>query len=58
MNSCCGSGLKSACAAIASGELPQQELLDRVTRSFTLLMVICHISATAGVLPGQSFAKF
>ena len=38
MNSCCGGGLKAACAAIESGELPQSELVARVTRSFTLLM--------------------
>ena len=38
MNSCCGSGLNSACAAIESGELSQSELEARVTRSFTLLM--------------------
>ena len=39
MNSCCGGGLQgNACAAIESGEMKQQDLVDRVTRSFTLLM--------------------
>ena len=38
MNSDCGSGLASTCAAIANGEMPQSELVARVTRSFTLLM--------------------
>eukprot|EP01043_Picozoa_sp_COSAG02_P036586 COSAG02_NODE_2689_length_8234_cov_3.337185_6_plen_387_part_00 len=39
MNSCCGGGLQSnACDAIKSGEMKQQDLVDRVTRSFTLLM--------------------
>ena len=39
MNSNCGSGLMGhACDAIAQGLMTQQDLVDRVTRSFTLLM--------------------
>ena len=34
-----GTGLQgNACDAIKSGEMKQQDLVDRVTRSFTLLM--------------------
>ena len=38
MNSCCGGGLKAVCDAIKSGEMQQQDLVDRVSRSIGLLM--------------------